>query len=127
MVKFASLQLGDPQLAEEAVQEPLMGAFKNTAAYAGDASLKTWVFAILKNKITDILRQRQRLVSFHQPAGDTDEEVDLSELFNSRGMWESDERPTSWGNPTETLQDKQFWKVFKLCLDGIPGQRPRCS
>ena len=42
-----------------------MGAFRNTAAYAGKASLKTWVFAILKNKITDILRlrQRQRLVN----------------------------------------------------------------
>ena len=34
MVKFASLQLGDPQLAEDAVQEALMGAFRNTAAYA---------------------------------------------------------------------------------------------
>jgi len=32
MVKFASLQLGDPQLAEDAVQEALMGAFRNTAA-----------------------------------------------------------------------------------------------
>lgn len=127
MVKFASLQLGDSQLAEDAVQEALMGAFKNTAAYAGKASLKTWVFAILKNKITDILRsrQRQRLVSIHQPAGDADEEADFSELFNSRGMWESDERPATWGNPTETLQDKQFWKVFELCLEGLPGQQAK--
>jgi RNA polymerase sigma-70 factor (ECF subfamily) len=127
MVKFASLQLGDPQLAEDAVQEALMGAFRNTAAYAGKASLKTWVFAILKNKITDILRmrQRQRLVSFHQPAGDADEEADLSELFNGRGMWESDERPATWGNPTETLHDKQFWKVFELCLEGLPGQQAK--
>jgi RNA polymerase sigma-70 factor (TIGR02943 family) len=127
MVKFASLQLGDPHLAEDAVQEALIAAFKNTAAYAGKASLKTWVFAILKNKITDILRsrQRQRLVSILQPAGDADEEADLSELFNSRGMWEADERPATWGNPTETLQDKQFWTVFELCLDGLPGQQAR--
>lgn len=127
MVKFATLQLGDAQLAEDAVQEALMGAFKNSAAYNGKASLKTWVFAILKHKITDILRlrQRQRLVSIHQAAGDDDQEADLSELFNSRGMWEPDERPAAWGNPTETLQDKQFWAVFELCLEGLPGQQAR--
>ncbi|PKO68767.1 MAG: RNA polymerase subunit sigma [Betaproteobacteria bacterium HGW-Betaproteobacteria-16] len=127
MVKFASMQLGDQQLAEDAVQEALMGAFKNTAAYAGKATLKTWVFAILKNKITDILRQRQRqhLVSTHQHMEDADEEADLTELFNGRGMWESDERPATWGNPTETLHDKQFWMVFELCLEGLPGQQAK--
>lgn len=127
MVKFATMQLGDPQLAEDAVQEALMGAFKNTAAYTGKASLKTWVFAILKNKITDILRHRarQRLVSISQTASDDDEDADLSELFNGRGMWEPDERPSPWGNPTETLQDKQFWRVFELCLEGLPGQQAK--
>lgn len=125
MVKFASMQLGDPQLAEDAVQEALLGAFRNSAAFAGKASLKTWVFAILKNKITDILRQRQRHVSVHQVMGDADEEADLSELFNSRGMWEPDERPATWGSPTETLQDKQFWQVFEICLEGLPGQQGR--
>ncbi len=125
MVKFASLQLGDPHQAEDAVQEALMGAFKNAAAFAGRASLKTWVFAILKNKITDILRQRQRHVSAQQVLGEVDEEADLTELFNSGGMWEPDERPAAWGNPTETLQDKQFWKVFEICLEGLPGQQAR--
>jgi RNA polymerase sigma-70 factor (TIGR02943 family) len=125
MIKFASLQLGDPQLAEDAVQEALIGAFKNSAAFAGKASLKTWVFAILKNKITDILRQRQRHMSTHQIMGNADEEADLSELFNGRGMWEPDERPATWGNPSEALQDKQFWKVFETCLEGLPGKQAR--
>jgi RNA polymerase sigma-70 factor (ECF subfamily) len=127
MVKFATLQLGDTHQAEDAVQEALMGAFKNAAAFAGKASLKTWVFAILKNKIVDILRKRQREghVSTQQVMGEADEEADLTELFNARGMWETDERPATWGNPTETLQDKQFWKVFEACLEGLPGQQAR--
>jgi len=127
MVKFATLQLGDTHQAEDAVQEALMGAFKNAAAFAGKASLKTWVFAILKNKIVDILRKRQREghVSTQQVMGEADEEADLTELFNARGMWETDERPATWGNPTETLQDKQFWKVFEACLEGLPGLQAR--
>ena len=50
MVKFASLQLSDEHLAEDAVQEALIGAFKNAKSFSGRSALKTWVFAILKNK-----------------------------------------------------------------------------
>ena len=125
MHRFATLQLGDAQSAEDAVQEALMGAFKNQEAYAGKASLKTWVFAILKHKIADVLRSRQRTQSTYVQIGEGDEEADLSELFDSRGHWDSDEHPASWGNPTSSLEDKQFWKVFELCLDGLPPQQGR--
>lgn len=125
MHRFATLQLGDAQWAEDAVQDALMGAFKNQAAYAGKASLKTWVFAILKHKIADVLRSRQRLGSTQVPVGDADEEADLTELFDQRGMWAADEHPAGWGNPTAALQNKQFWKVFELCLDGLPPQQGR--
>jgi len=60
MLKFATLQLSDANLAEDAVQEALIGALRNARTFAGRAALKTWVFAILKNKIADILRQKQR-------------------------------------------------------------------
>lgn len=125
MHRFATLQLGDAQWAEDAVQEALLGAFKNQAAYAGKASLKTWVFAILKHKIADVLRSRQRLGSTQVQVGDADEEADLTELFDHRGMWDADEHPAGWGNPSTALQDKQFWKVFELCLDGLPPQQGR--
>ncbi len=127
MLKFASMQLGDPQLAEDAVQEALAGAFKNSAVYSGKASVKTWVFAILRNKIIDILRQRsrQRLVSIHPMTDEAEEDVELFEYFDGRGMWEDYDQPAAWGNPTEALQDKQFWKVFDLCLEGLPGQQAR--
>lgn len=125
MHRFATLQLGDAQWAEDAVQDALMGAFKNQAAYAGKAAFKTWVFAILKHKIADALRSRQRLVSTNVQMGDADEEADLGELFDHRGMWAADEHPAQWGSPTTALEDKQFWKVFELCLDGLPPQQGR--
>lgn len=125
MHRFATLQLGDAQLAEDAVQEALMGAFKNQAAYAGKASLKTWMFAILKHKIADVLRSRQRMQSTYVQVGDNDEEADLTELFDARGHWDGDAQPASWGSPTASLEDKQFWKVFELCLEGLPPQQGR--
>lgn len=60
MLKFATAQQGDPHMAEDAVQEALAGALKSKQSFARQAALKTWIFAILKNKIVDILRKKQR-------------------------------------------------------------------
>ena len=43
MIKFATLQLGDGHLAEDAVQEALIGALKNASSFGGRAALKTWI------------------------------------------------------------------------------------
>lgn len=125
MLKFARLQLGDDPAAEDAVQEALIGALKNVAAFRGSAALKTWVFAILKNKIADVLRQKKRLGEASTLMREREEQEDLDELFNAKGFWEPDERPAAWGNPQETLHQAQFWKVFEICLEALPGQQAR--
>lgn len=54
MLKFAVLQLSSLSLAEDAVQEALSSALQHVEQFAGRSALKTWVFAILKNKIIDL-------------------------------------------------------------------------
>lgn len=125
MVKFATLQLANGQQAEDAVQEALMGALKNAKSFGGRAALKTWVFAILKNKIADVLRQKQRMVEASSLLHEDEEREDFSELFDRRGAWQSDERPATWGNPQTALHQNQFWKVFELCLEALPGNQAR--
>ncbi|SHE61503.1 RNA polymerase sigma-70 factor, ECF subfamily [Microbulbifer donghaiensis] len=123
MHRFASLQLGDPQLAEDAVQEALVGAIKNVRTFAGRAALKTWVFAILKNKIADSLRQRQRFVDADQLLGADREGHDHDELFDRRGHWLKDERPAHWEDPEAAIHDKHFWRVFESCLNYLPARQ----
>lgn len=125
MVKFATLQLSNSHLAEDAVQEALMGALKNAKSFAGRAALKTWVFAILKNKIADTLRQKQRMVDASSLLREDEESEDFSELFKHNGHWQDDDRPAVWGNPQAALQQHQFWKVFEVCLEGLPGNQAR--
>ena len=125
MVKFATLQLSNGQHAEDAVQEALMGALKNAKSFAGRAALKTWVFAILKNKIADVLRQKQRMVEASSLLHEDEEGEDFSELFDRKGFWQSDEKPATWGNPQASLHQNQFWKVFELCLEALPGNQAR--
>ncbi|MFA0812138.1 RNA polymerase factor sigma-70 [Microbulbifer epialgicus] len=123
MLRFASLQLQDTQLAEDAVQEALMGALKNSRSFSGRSALKTWVFAILKNKIADILRQRQRFVDAdHLVHGDR-EEHDHDELFDQTGHWQKDERPKKWADPESAIHDKHFWRIFEACLNYLPSRQ----
>lgn len=125
MVKFASLQLSDTHLAEDAVQEALIGAMKNAEKFAGRAAFKTWVFAILKNKIADTLRQRHRLVEVSQLLHSDEEDEDFHGLFDHKGFWQADERPQAWADPEATIKNAQFWRVFEACLDHLPGQQGR--
>lgn len=125
MLKFATLQLRDAHLAEDAVQEALIGAMKNAGSFKRAASLKTWVFAILKNKIADTLRQRHRLVEASRLLGSEQEEDDLNELFDRKGFWQPDERPGRWNGPDSAVEDQQFWRVFEACLSHLPDQQAR--
>lgn len=123
MIKFATLQLSNSHAAEDAVQEAMMGALKNAGSFAGRAALKTWVFAILRNKIADTLRQKMRTVNASSLLREDDEGEDFSELFDHRGHWQADEKPATWGNPQNALHQNQFWKVFETCLEGLPGNQ----
>lgn len=125
MLKFATLQLSDSHQAEDAVQEALMGALKNAKSFVGRAALKTWVFAILKHKIADVLRQKQRTVDASSLLREDEENEDFSELFDQKGFWQADERPAAWGNPEDSLRQNQFWKVFEVCLEALPGKQAR--
>lgn len=125
MIRFATLQLGDSHQAEDAVQEALIGALKNAASFGGRAALKTWIFAILKNKIADILRQKQHSVNFSSLLREEEEDEDFSGLFDRKGFWQADERPVAWGNPEASLRETDFWRVFEACLDNLPPKQAR--
>jgi RNA polymerase sigma-70 factor (ECF subfamily) len=125
MLRFANSQLSDASLAEDVVQEALIGALKNVRSFGGRAALKTWVFAILKNKIADALRQKKRLTEANDLLRRDEEDADLGELFDQNGVWRRDERPTAWGNPEVAAREKDFWQVFEACLEHLPGQQAR--
>ncbi len=121
LLRFARLQLRSAAAAEDAVQDALLAALANVEGYAGTASLKTWVFAILRHKIIDDIRRRGR-----DREETLERDVDTSfidEQFDESGHWA--ERPSDWGDPAATLEQKHFWTVFELCLNNLaekPGR-----
>jgi len=108
MNKFAQLQLQDQHLAEDAVQEALLAALKNAHSFNRRSALKTWVFAILKNKISDLLRKNSRHISHDslQQDSDASDEALFDTLF--------------WNQPDTEMENTHFWQVFDACLNGMP-------
>ena len=126
MLRFARLQLRQADIAEDLVQEAIEAALRNAASFAGRSSLKTWVFAILRHRIIDHLRQAGRTVSLSSLVGDDEDWQDqLEKWFNERGAWRDEARPVAWPGPEQSLQSRQFWSVFEACLSLLPDQSAR--
>ena len=126
MVKFATLQLQDASRAEDVVQEAMLNALQKVDAFRRQSALKTWVFAILKNKIIDHLRQNARQVNASSLCQDEAMEQTFSELlFDQGGHWHKHERPAHWDQPDHDTENNQFWRIFDTCLNRLPANYGR--
>lgn len=63
LYRFALSRLSDDGLAQDAVQETIVRAWRSGAGFdPGQASLRTWLYAILRNVIIDQAATRRRVV-----------------------------------------------------------------
>ena len=119
LYRYALLRVKDPHVAEDLVQETFVAALEGLGRFKGKSSVRTWLVGILKHKIIDTFRKGTREISSAElaTAGDEPEDAAASRLAIARdraARWEDD--------PTNLLQDKEFWRTFRDCLDGLsPG------
>lgn len=120
LFRYAILQLRDPELADDAVQDTLLAALQAASSFEAKANLRTWLIGILKHKISDHWRRTRRenkLTAFSQTDND-DEEAFEEELFLSDGHWASP--PKSWGDPEAALKQQEFWTIYETCQENLP-------
>jgi RNA polymerase sigma-70 factor, ECF subfamily len=70
LVRFAQRKLHDPMLAEDVVHDVFEAVISGRAVFAGRAALRSWLTAILKHKIVDLVRSRVGLDSLDEPGLD---------------------------------------------------------
>lgn len=120
LYRFALVRLRDDDLAREAVQETFLAALENGASFAGKSSLKTWLTAILKFKIVDLIRRQAKeplLDDTLQTRGDADERHDEAEPSSAWG-----DSASAWATPEEAFEQKRFWEVFGAGLAMLPAK-----
>ena len=105
MFRFAMTKLRDRSQAEEIVQETLLAALRSKSQFRGQSKVSTWLFSILRFKVADFYRSKQR------------DEVSLEDQ-PQLGDTGSDR---SWSeDPAAVFEDQEFWKTFQSCVDKLP-------
>lgn len=120
LFRYALVQVRNEEVAKDLVQETLLAAWKGRAGFEGRSAEKTWLVAILKNKLADHFRLSAREQLFAAPPEPESEAED--DYFAEDGHFSVS--PAAWGNPERCLQDAQFWNAFASCLERLqPAQR----
>ena len=116
LYRFALVRVREPSIAEDMVQETLLAAWRAKDSFAGGSAERTWLIAILKNKIIDYFRRNRRETPLPDNA-DTDDAIDALFAKNT-DHWAR--LASAWANPDDALEQAEFWQVFQNCLDALP-------
>jgi RNA polymerase sigma-70 factor (ECF subfamily) len=121
LYNFAYFRVNKEELAQDLVQDTFLSALKAIDTYKGEASEKTWLVSILKNKIIDHYKKAStrnesplQLPSYETPS--------LDYFFNKEknGHWQSESKPKDWGGQDTTYDTKEFYKILESCLGKLP-------
>jgi RNA polymerase sigma-70 factor (TIGR02943 family) len=122
LYNFAFYKIGKVEEAEDIVQETFLSAFKGRENYKGDASEKTWLMAILKNKIVDYYRKPKVAESFSSYLDQTENSFENSFFDeNNHNRWTEDIRDNYFSRAADGyLISKEFQKYLSICLEKMP-------
>lgn len=101
--RFARAATRSAEQAEDVLQETFLAAFRSADTYRGDASVKSWLLAIARNKVRRLGRPR---------AGQPDHFEPL-EVLGQRAGWGSE------GGPEAAAIDDQRRERLAAVLEGL--------
>jgi RNA polymerase sigma-70 factor (ECF subfamily) len=122
LLKFARLQLHDAGAAEDAVSEVLLAILERPEAFEGRSSLRTYATGILKFKLIDHLRRRQREVPI-TPADDQSMDEAIEALFAADGHYL--EPQPAWALPERAAESARLQAHLQDCIERLPERLAR--
>lgn len=112
LYRFAFVRCGRADLAEDAVQETLLVAWRSAAGYRGEAALVTWLFGICHNVLSHLLR-RLREAPFSGVAGSAEDSArDAVEPPAGDDPWGATDLRLNLGEALARLDEGQRMAVF---------------
>ena len=121
LYRFALSRIKDPVVAEDLVQETFLAALRGRNNFQSRSALQTWLTAILKHKIIDYFRKKNR----EQVVEDIETVTETVEgFFKNTGSWKI--KPGKWDvNPMKIYEQREFIDVLYRCLAKLPDRLAR--
>ncbi len=123
LFSIAMYKVNDHDLAKDLVQDTFLAAFKAREKFRGDASEKTWLTTILKNKITDYYRSSKNVESINHYLESTDSAfINCYYDTNDPGTYGHNNKQAwvSYHASDATLTRNEINKVIQYCLEKLP-------
>lgn len=121
LFRYAIIRLNDEERAKDLVQETFLAGLEKLNNFKGASSEKTWLTAILKNKIIDVYRRNAS--GFAKTGASADATYEQEEFFDkSDGHWNVEHRPKEFGIEQEDhLVSKEFQQILQQCMQKLPA------
>lgn len=117
---FALVRIADNHLARDLVQETFLAALERRTSFEGRSSERTWLTAILKNKIIDIYRSRSSALNGQNISAAEAADIDFFDSEN--GHWNNHYRPLEIGiEQPDALENKEFQQILSACMKKLPA------
>lgn len=123
LMRVAVARVGDPQRAEDLVQDTLLAALRTRAPFAGRSRFRTWLTGILLHKVADTFRAKARQADVIVNAPAPPEALENPDDFDAEGAWRAP--VTAWSDPHLALETKRFREAFEAGLSRLPPKQSR--
>ena len=117
LYSYVCTRIDDNELARDLVQETFLAALEGWEKFDRRSSEKTWLTAILKNKLYDVYRKKSNNA---EKQTITINDSDTDEFFEESGHWKEGRYPEPFGIEDAALENKEFQGIIKSCLKKIP-------
>jgi len=123
LLRYALARIGDRSTAEDLIQDTLVTAVDKLSEFAGDSSLRTWLLGILRHKILDHYRWRERHPGDLPGRVEEAAGSDADPWFTPRGAWRMDPNvglEALDADPAHALERSQLRAALRFCIDHLP-------
>ena len=122
LYSWALFKTSNKESAEDLVQDTFLRAYQQLEKFRGDSNPKTWLMAILNNKIAAYYRKqyRSRAILNEQDSGLPGNGIFMI-IFDDNDNWKKTEKPLDWEeDETQLLDNKEFNVILTSCLGKLP-------
>lgn len=123
-LRVAQVYVGSRAVAEEVVQDALLGVFSGIQRFEGRSSLKTWLFRVLTNHAKTRALREGRSVPFSALEDPSEPSVDRNRFLDPphrwAGHWAS--APERWdGMPEDRLLADETRRIVEETIATLPA------
>jgi RNA polymerase sigma-70 factor (TIGR02943 family) len=123
LYSIAVMKVGDRATAEDLVQEVFVSAIKAKDSFKGESSEKTWLVAILKNKVIDYYRKKDVLKGAAEFVADTEDDPSVHFFDQANGHWLKSTSPQDWPDSADRqINTVEFEQTLQMCIQKMPAK-----